>query len=56
MTTPTCECGHDKRDHRTPLLGRHGYGQCKVCLCDRFVKATVAAVSVAAKLPAGAVK
>jgi hypothetical protein len=31
------------------LLGTHGYGQCKVCLCDRYAKATVPVVSAATK-------
>lgn len=33
-----CECGHEKRDHGLPLMGKPGYGKCKVCLCDRYVK------------------
>lgn len=33
-----CECGHEKRDHALPLIGQQGYGKCKVCLCDRYIK------------------
>ncbi|MGA1999416.1 MAG: hypothetical protein ABSG52_05440 [Terriglobales bacterium] len=33
-----CECGHEKRDHVFPLIGKHGHGKCKVCLCDRYSK------------------
>jgi hypothetical protein len=50
MTKPSCECGHEKRDHRSGLLGNGGtqYGECKVCLCRSYQKigeATVAPVS-----------
>ena len=45
----TCECGHEKRDHSLPLLGTQSYGRCKVCLCDRYVKAEPRPVDVAAK-------
>ncbi len=38
-STGNCECGHEKRDHTLPLMGTQGYGKCKVCLCDRYVKA-----------------
>lgn len=35
-----CECGHEKRDHGLPRIGtQQGYGKCKICLCDQFVKA-----------------
>ena len=33
-----CACGHEKRDHALPLIGTQGYGKCKICLCDRYVK------------------
>jgi len=40
MTQPSCECGHEKRDHRPGLLGNGGtqYGECKVCLCRAYQK------------------
>lgn len=40
MTKPSCECGHEKRDHRPGLLGNGGtqYGECKVCLCRSYQK------------------
>jgi hypothetical protein len=40
MTKPSCECGHEKRDHRAGLLGSGGtqYGECKVCLCRSYQK------------------
>ena len=41
MTRPSCECGHEKRDHRPGRLGNGGtqYGECKVCLCRNYQKA-----------------
>lgn len=33
-----CQCGHEKRDHAFPLSGKPGYGNCKVCLCNRYAK------------------
>lgn len=44
-----CECGHEKRDHMLPLMGTQGYGRCKVCLCDRYVKAQEPRLVSAAK-------
>lgn len=38
VSNTKCECGHEKRDHTFPLIGTQGYGKCKVCLCDRYVK------------------
>ena len=38
MSKATCECGHERRDHRQPALGTHLYGECKVCLCDLYRK------------------
>ena len=38
IVSSNCECGHEKRDHVFPLIGAQGYGKCKVCLCDRYVK------------------
>jgi len=45
----TCGCGHDKRDHAFPVLGTQAYGQCKVCLCDRYAKPDADALATAAK-------
>ena len=44
-----CECGHEKRDHALPLMGTQGYGMCKVCLCDRYVKPEAPVLAGAAK-------
>ena len=44
-----CECGHEKRDHALPLMGTQGYGKCKICLCDRYVKPEVRLLAAAAK-------
>ena len=38
MAKATCECGHEKRDHRPPQLGMFGYGECKICLCESYSK------------------
>lgn len=38
FVSTSCTCGHDKKDHVLPLMGMHGYGACKVCLCDRYAK------------------
>ena len=38
MSSPTCVCGHEKRDHRQPRNGNSSYGECKVCLCEAFDK------------------
>ena len=38
MRQPSCECGHEKRDHRPPRHGIGVYGECKICLCDSFRK------------------
>ena len=45
MTKPSCECGHEKRDHRPGLTGNGStqYGECKVCLCRNYQKSGVAA-------------
>jgi hypothetical protein len=45
-----CTCGHDKKDHVLPLMGMHGYGTCKVCLCERYTKVQVRDTSMAAKV------
>jgi hypothetical protein len=44
-----CECGHEKRDHILPLMGTQGYGRCKVCLCDKYVKPEAPELAGAAK-------
>ena len=44
-----CECGHEKRDHAIPLIGLQGYGECKICLCNRYAKVGQQVVTVAAK-------
>lgn len=54
MAITICECGHEKRDHRRPLLGTHSFGECKVCLCNRYEK-IVKVVRVAAAAAAVAV-
>ena len=41
-----CECGHEKRDHVFPLIGKHGHGKCKVCLCDQYSMVQVEAREV----------
>lgn len=38
ILSSNCECGHEKRDHVLPLIGKQGYGKCKVCLCERYSK------------------
>ena len=40
MIKPSCECGHEKRDHRPGVMGTVGtqYGECKVCLCRSYQK------------------
>ncbi|HLH08602.1 MAG TPA: hypothetical protein VKW78_15295 [Terriglobales bacterium] len=43
MARATCECGHEKRDHRPPQLGMFGYGECKICLCEAYSKPAKAA-------------
>jgi hypothetical protein len=43
----SCECGHDKRDHALPVMGTQGYGQCKICLCNRYAKAQPRVVTAA---------
>ncbi len=40
-----CECGHEKRDHRRPLMGSQEYGACKVCLCNQYKKVVKAAAA-----------
>jgi hypothetical protein len=52
MVNTNCECGHEKRDHALPLMGVHGRGPCKVCLCDLYVKAKPAPVATAATVSA----
>jgi hypothetical protein len=37
MAQGDCKCGHEKRDHRTQRAGTI-HGECKVCLCDGYVK------------------
>ena len=39
-----CECGHEKRDHRSQRSGTV-YAECKICLCKAFVKPKVSLVS-----------
>ena len=41
ILSTNCECGHEKRDHVFPLIGKQGYGKCKVCLCDRYTRVQV---------------
>lgn len=41
VLSSNCECGHEKRDHVFPLIGKQGYGKCKVCLCDKYAKVQV---------------
>jgi hypothetical protein len=43
-----CECGHEKRDHGFPLIGKQGYGKCKVCLCDRYIRFHIRDLAAAA--------
>ena len=39
MTAATCECGHEKRDHRFVSARVTAVaGACKVCLCDAYAK------------------
>ena len=38
MQSTICECEHEKRDHVLPLIGKQGYGKCRVCLCERYAK------------------
>jgi hypothetical protein len=46
MTSASCECGHEKRDHRLALSGgAHTAGACKVCLCDCYSKVKAAVVA-----------
>ena len=52
--TARCDCGHEKKDHRPPVLGNHMpgsqvYGECKICLCNRYTKTRVPEVSVGPK-------
>jgi len=49
MASMNCECGHEKRDHRQPPLGTHSYGECKVCLCNRYTKIKAPVVHSEAK-------
>ena len=51
MTKPSCECGHEKRDHRPGLMGNGGtqYGECKVCLCRSYQKCGEAPLEIVAK-------
>ncbi len=44
-----CECGHEKRDHAFPLVGKQEYGKCKVCLCDRYSKLQAGKVATTAE-------
>ena len=37
MAQINCECGHEKRDHRSQRSGTT-FGECKVCLCGAFAK------------------
>lgn len=32
-----CHCGHERRDHRLLRTGFGKYGDCKICLCARYV-------------------
>ena len=50
LMSTNCTCGHDKKDHVLPLMGMHGYGTCKVCLCERYIKVQVRDTSMAAKV------
>jgi hypothetical protein len=52
--TMKCDCGHEKRDHRPPVLGNQVpgsqvYGECKICLCNRYTKPSLSVVSVGPK-------
>lgn len=38
MTSPKCECGHERCDHRPPRRGIGGFGECRICLCETFRK------------------
>ncbi len=44
MAQVNCQCGHEKRDHRSQRYGTV-HGECKVCLCNGFVKPKVSIVS-----------
>ncbi len=48
MANVSCECGHEKRDHVIPLMGTQGYGRCKVCLCNQYVKPEARPLAAAA--------
>ena len=39
MAQVNCQCGHEKRDHRSSRSGTT-HGECKVCLCNAFMKPT----------------
>jgi hypothetical protein len=38
MSRPVCDCGHEKRDHVLPAAIGKGYGSCKVCLCNAYIR------------------
>ena len=38
MSRPVCDCGHEKRDHVLPAAIGKGYGSCKVCLCNEYIR------------------
>jgi len=47
--SPNCECGHEKRDHVLPPIGKHAYGKCKVCLCEQYSKVQARGLAVPVK-------
>ncbi|MBZ5629694.1 MAG: hypothetical protein LAO06_12600 [Acidobacteriia bacterium] len=49
MLSTNCQCGHEKRDHVFPLIGKQGYGTCRVCLCERYAKVQARDLAAAAK-------
>ena len=44
MAQVNCQCGHEKRDHRSQRSGTV-HAECKICLCNAFAKPKVAAVN-----------
>lgn len=49
MRSPLCKCEHEKRDHRRTAYGPAGgntWGECKICLCKRYVRVVAPDVNV----------
>jgi len=38
MRRSSCECGHEREDHRPPRRGFGVFGECRICLCEAFRK------------------